>query len=126
MDQDRLTAGAASAGTGSTGAGSTGTGWWRPTDVGITVDVRVVPNARRTEMVGPRDGALRIRVAAPAIDDRANDRLVRYLSDLFGVRRSAIRILRGRRSKDKVVQFVGLDEPPRRVMRAVSPPAAGS
>lgn len=100
--------------------------WWRANDVGITVDVRVAANARRTEVVGLRDGALRVRVAAPAVDDQANDRLVRYLSDLFGLRRSAIRILRGRRSRDKVVQFVGITEPPRKVIRMLSRPSAGS
>lgn len=94
--------------------------WWAPTDVGVTFDVRVVPNARRTELVGTIGDALRIRISAPAVDDKANEHLRRFVGELFGVRRSAVRIVRGRRSRTKTLQIVGVDEPPSQVRNEVS------
>jgi uncharacterized protein (TIGR00251 family) len=87
-------------------------GWWRRDDDGLVVAVRVVPGARRSEVVEASGVQLRVRIAAPAVDDKANVELQRFVADLFGVRRSAVTIVRGHRSRDKVLHVTGASAPP--------------
>ena len=49
------------------------------------LSVSVVPNARRTEAVGLHDRALRIRLAAPPVDGKANDTLCHWVADQLGL-----------------------------------------
>jgi uncharacterized protein (TIGR00251 family) len=86
--------------------------WWSAGETGITIVVRVVPGARRSEVVVASHEALRIRIAAAARDGKANAEVQRFVAELFGVRRSAVSIIRGERSRDKVVEIAGLREPP--------------
>jgi uncharacterized protein len=82
--------------------------WARHGDRGWSLAIRVQPGARRTEVSGPYGDALRIRVAAPASDGKANAELVRFVADRRGVPRSAVSIVRGHSSRDKTL----LVEPP--------------
>ena len=75
-----------------------------------TVRIRVQASARRDEIVAVRDGVLVIRVTAPAIEGRANESARRLLAKRLGVPRSAITIVRGHRSRDKLVAVDGVDE----------------
>jgi uncharacterized protein (TIGR00251 family) len=75
------------------------------------ISVRVQPSARQEELVGIRDGVLTVRVRAPAIEGRANEALRRLLAKRLGVSRSAVTVIRGHRSRDKVIQIEGLDHP---------------
>ncbi|MGI9644471.1 MAG: DUF167 domain-containing protein [Ilumatobacteraceae bacterium] len=86
--------------------------WWRATADGIRITVTVTPGARRSQVIGSIGSALRVKVAARAIDGKANDELVRFLAEVFGVRRSAVTLLHGRRGRSKVVAIAGLDHPP--------------
>jgi uncharacterized protein (TIGR00251 family) len=63
--------------------------------------VAVIPNARRTEAVGLHDGALRVRLAAPPLEGRANDELVAWLARALGVQRRAIEIRHGASGRRK-------------------------
>jgi uncharacterized protein (TIGR00251 family) len=74
------------------------------------LSVRVQAGARRDELVGIREGALLVRVAAPALDGRANRALCRLLGKRLGVPPSRVTIVRGHRSRDKLVQVEGLDQ----------------
>ena len=70
--------------------------------------VRVVPRASRSEIVGEHDGALRVRIAAPPVDDAANEELTRILARTFKVPRSAVSIMKGRSAKLKRVRIAGV------------------
>jgi uncharacterized protein (TIGR00251 family) len=70
---------------------------------GVLLQLSVVPNARRTEVDGLHDGALRLRLAAPPIDGRANEALVAWLAKSLGVRRRDVDVLRGESSRRKQV-----------------------
>ena len=59
-------------------------------------------------MSGERDGHLLIRVAAPPVDDAANDTLVEFLARTLGVPRRAVRIVSGARSRNKRVAISGV------------------
>jgi uncharacterized protein (TIGR00251 family) len=73
----------------------------------LTIDVLVVPRASRTA-VGPLVGdRLRVAVRAPPVDGAANAAVIEALAEAFGVRRSAVTIVRGERGKRKTVAIVG-------------------
>ena len=70
---------------------------------GVLLQLSVMPNARRTEVDGLLDGALRVRLAAPPIDGRANDALVAWLAKSLGVPKRDVQVLRGESSRRKQV-----------------------
>lgn len=66
--------------------------------------LRVTPGADRTRVTGRlADGRLQVRVAAPPERGEANDELVRFLARALGLPRAAVRVARGRTSRDKLV-----------------------
>ena len=69
------------------------------------LSVHVQPNARKTGVAGVHDGALKIRVAAPAVDDKANAALIAFLGQRLGLARSLIAIRRGTHSRRKEVEL---------------------
>jgi uncharacterized protein len=73
------------------------------------IAVRVQPRASRDEVIGLRDGVLVVRVSAPPVDDRANEALLRLIARSVGVAPSRVRLIRGERSRDKLVGVEGLD-----------------
>jgi len=73
------------------------------------IRVRLQPRASRTEIVGERHGALFVRVTAPPAEGRANDALCRLIAKRAGVGRGRVSVVRGVRSRDKVVAVEGLE-----------------
>jgi len=74
----------------------------------ITLNVRVIPRARKTECAGFRDDVLVVRVAAPPVDGAANDALIEVLSSAFDVPRRAVQILGGDRGRRKRIAIDGV------------------
>ncbi len=70
---------------------------------GTVVRLRVVAGARRTELAGTAGGALRVRVAAPPVQGRANSAVLAYLAGILGLRPRDLEITAGERSRDKLV-----------------------
>lgn len=88
-------------------------GWWRAAGDGVDVTVRAVPNARSSGVVGVDEaGHLRVRVAAPAVEGKANDELRRVIAQAFGVRRTAVQLVRGQQSRTKHLHVAGVTAPP--------------
>jgi uncharacterized protein (TIGR00251 family) len=77
-------------------------------DGALVVAVRVQPRASRDEVVGEMDGALKVRLQAPAVENRANDALCEYLAALLKTPKSAVRILSGDRSRVKRIEIRGV------------------
>jgi|SRR5687767_12941770 len=75
----------------------------------LTFNVRVVPRASQSEIVGKHEGALRVRIAAPPVDGAANDELVRLLARAFKVSRTAVAITSGQTSRLKRVAISGTE-----------------
>jgi uncharacterized protein len=63
--------------------------------------VSVSPNAKRTAADGLHDGALRVRLAAPPVDGKANDMLVAWLAAELGLPRRAVTLVRGQTARRK-------------------------
>ena len=76
-----------------------------------TLALKVIPNAPRDEVVGWLGDALKVKVRAPALDGRANDALLAFLAEKLGVPRRTVTLVRGDRSRQKVVRVDGLDRP---------------
>jgi hypothetical protein len=77
-------------------------------DGALVVAVQVQPRASRDEVVGEMDGALKVRLQAPAVENRANDALCEYLAALLKTPKSAVRILSGGRSRVKRIEIRGV------------------
>lgn len=73
----------------------------------LSLTVRVQPDARRNEIVGLHGDALKIKVAAPAVDNKANAALVAFLAETLGLPKSAIAVRRGATSRRKLVEIAG-------------------
>ena len=82
----------------------------RGTEAGIELDVRVIPRARQSTIDGQRGDALLVRLAAPPVDNAANDALLRFLSETLGVSRRAVRLMSGARGRTKRVEIAGVNE----------------
>ena len=84
--------------------------WARAVDDGWLLELRIQPGARRSEVVGLLGRSLKIKVAAPADDGRANAELIRFLAGTLGLTRRDVRIVRGGSSRTKAVAVdVALD-----------------
>jgi hypothetical protein len=80
----------------------------RSTPEGVTLDVRVIPRAKKSEIGGTRDGALLVRLNAAPVEGAANEALIAFLADLFHTSRSSIRIVSGERGRQKRVAIAGI------------------
>ena len=76
----------------------------------MTLEIHCQPGAKRTEVAGVHGEALRIRVAAPAVEGRANAALIAFLAEQFGVPQRAVTLMRGETGRRKTVRI----EAPRR------------
>jgi uncharacterized protein (TIGR00251 family) len=76
----------------------------RAVEGGVVFDLSIVPGAKRTELAGLHDDALRIRLQAPPVDGKANDALIAWLSSELGVPRRSVELLRGASSRRKQVR----------------------
>jgi uncharacterized protein (TIGR00251 family) len=74
----------------------------------VSFPVRVQPRASKDEIAGVINGALKIRLQAPAVENRANEALVEFLAHLLKTPKSAVRILAGDRSRTKRVEIRGV------------------
>lgn len=70
--------------------------------------VRVQPRASKNEVAGVMDRALKIRLQAPAVEDRANEALREFLAEVLKRPKAAVRILSGERSRTKRVEVLGV------------------
>jgi uncharacterized protein len=84
----------------------------------VVFQVRVQPRASRDEVAGVIEGALKVRIQAPAVENRANEAVCEYLAALLKTPKSAVRILGGERSRVKRVEIRGVQ--PRDILALLS------
>lgn len=75
----------------------------------VRFEVRAKPRAKKSRITGTRGDALEVAIAAPPVDGAANEELVRFLSEVLGVPRRSVEIVRGETSQQKLVAVAGLD-----------------
>jgi uncharacterized protein (TIGR00251 family) len=81
--------------------------WYRRDGEIITLTLHVQPGAKRSEIVGLHGEALKIKLAAPPIEGRANEALLKFIADLFVVPLRNAELKQGGQSRHKVVAVIG-------------------
>jgi uncharacterized protein len=75
----------------------------------ITITVQVQPKSSSDEIAGVHDGRLKVRISAPPVEGKANERLTEVLAKAFGVSKSSVEIIKGKTSKFKTIRISGID-----------------
>jgi hypothetical protein len=76
--------------------------WHRPAAGGaLVIHVHAQPGAKRTEVAGLHGDSLKIRVAAPALEDRANDALAAFIAGKLGIAKREVTLVSGAKSREK-------------------------
>ena len=97
-------------------------GFLTPARDGILLNLRVSPGAKRTSIEGPYGGsALKLRVASPPVDGKANAEVESFLAEFLGVRGSNVAVIRGTSSRVKVVLVRGIEAATAREILTGSP-----
>jgi uncharacterized protein (TIGR00251 family) len=81
--------------------------WYRRRNDVITLTLHVQPGAKRTEIAGLHGDALKIRLAAPPIEGRANEALLKFIAGIFSVPLRNVELQQGGQSRHKVVAVSG-------------------
>lgn len=76
---------------------------------GVTLRLHIQPGAKKTEVVGLHGEALKIRLAAPPVDGKANASLIAFLADRLGVAKAAVSLVSGDTSRAKRVRVSGVE-----------------
>ncbi|QXE91434.1 DUF167 domain-containing protein [Geomonas subterranea] len=79
------------------------------TPEGLLFTVHVQPRASRSEICGPKEGELRVRLTSPPVDDAANKQCVELIAKSLGVAKSKVSIKSGAKSRHKVVRVEGVE-----------------
>lgn len=82
--------------------------WLRAHGNNVLLTLHIQPGARKTEIAGPHGDALKIRLAAPPVDGKANDALVDYLAQALGVPKASIVIASGHTARRKRLEIRGV------------------
>lgn len=92
--------------------------WLRDTaDGAVVLSLHVQPGAKKTEFVGPHGDAMKLRLAAPPVDGKANAALVVFLAGFCDVARSAVTLVSGETSRAKRVRIAGIGSAARERLR---------
>ncbi|MFZ2854558.1 MAG: DUF167 domain-containing protein [Rhodocyclaceae bacterium] len=83
------------------------TPWLRAGDGKITLTLHIQPGAKKTEVAGLYGDALKIRLAAPPVDGKANAALLGFVAERLGVAKSAVMLKSGQTSRRKVLEAAG-------------------
>ncbi len=85
--------------------------WARRDGDAWLLDLHVQPGARTTGVAGVHGGRLKLKIAAPPVDNKANEQLLAWLAAALGVPKSALHLVRGETSRQKTVAVKGIDAP---------------
>lgn len=83
---------------------------FKKTKEGITIQVKVQPRSSRKGIEGVAGDVLKVYLTAPPADGAANEQLIEVLSEGLGIRKSAIHIMKGLSSRNKVIEIEGVEE----------------
>ena len=95
--------------------------WCSALPGGVRLAVQVQPNAKKTEVMGVFDDALKIRLQAQPIDGKANDALIAFLAKRLSVPRKALTITHGLASRRKVIALMGQGWSPEALLACLAP-----
>lgn len=82
--------------------------WLQEANDGVTLTVKATPRANKNEIAGADDDWLRVRLKAPPVDGKANEALVKFFAETFGVSKGAVAIVSGDTARLKRVHIAGV------------------
>ncbi|MEW6119935.1 MAG: DUF167 domain-containing protein [Pseudomonadota bacterium] len=85
--------------------------WARRDGDAWLLDLHVQPGAKTTQAVGEHGGRLKLKIAAPPVDNKANAHLLAWLADSLGVPKASVTLVRGETSRQKTVAVRGVERP---------------
>jgi uncharacterized protein (TIGR00251 family) len=74
----------------------------------VRVEVYIQPRASKTEIAGLHDGVIKIRIAAPAVENAANLALIEFVAKQLGIAGRRVRIVSGAASRRKLLEIDGV------------------
>ena len=80
--------------------------WLRQTETKLTLTLYIQPGAKKTEIAGLHDDALKIRLAAPPVDGKANAALIAFLAKWLDHPKSSISLKSGQTSRRKIIEII--------------------
>lgn len=83
--------------------------WLIAGDASVTLRLHIQPGAKKSELAGLHGEALKIRLAAPPVDGRANACLIAFVADRLGIAKSQISMVSGEASRAKRIRISGVD-----------------
>lgn len=92
--------------------------WYRRNGEVLTLTLHIQPGAKRSELAGLHGEALKIRLAAPPVEGRANEALLKFIAGLFAVPVRQVELKQGSQSRHKVVAISGSTVDPERLLAA--------
>ena len=95
--------------------------WLTATADGVRLTLHVQPGARRTEVAGLHGDALKIRLAAPPVDGKANAALIEFIAERLSLPKSAVSLISGQTSRRKLLE---IDSPPADTRQRLLPTGA--
>jgi uncharacterized protein (TIGR00251 family) len=90
--------------------------WYRPVDGGWMLDLHIQPGAKQSGVVGLHGDALKVRIASPPIDGRANAALITFLAGALGVPKQSLAVVKGETSRRKTVRVADAGCDPERIV----------
>jgi uncharacterized protein (TIGR00251 family) len=94
--------------------------WYRPSGAGTILQVHAQPGAKCTEVAGLHGDCIKIRLASPPVDGKANACLVEFLAECFAVRKNQVQITQGLTARRKTVRVDGSALSPEILLNPVS------
>lgn len=75
---------------------------------GVRLHLFIQPKSSKNQIVGPHNGMLKIKIAAPPVDGEANSELIEYLAKFFKVPKRDITLVKGDTGRQKTVDIAGV------------------
>lgn len=91
--------------------------YWQ--DKTLLLDLYVQPNTKKDEVVGKYDDKLKLRISAPAVDNKAYKHLIKFIAKLFDTPASRIKLIKGENQRNKRVKIVA----PLKLPEFINPPS---
>lgn len=76
----------------------------------IIIKVKIVPGSSKNKIIGAYNDALKIAIAAPPVEGKANKKCITYLAKYFDVAKSKIEIISGKNSKNKLIKIYDISQ----------------
>ncbi len=90
--------------------------WYRNTGQGWLISIHAQPGAKKSGIVGIHGDALKIRIASPPVDGRANEALIAFVAKALGVPQAAVSLEHGAGSRRKILLVVASGVDPARLL----------